>query len=107
TCARGSARGRKPGGCRPTASPRPAALADRFDGLRAMWHIRPMLSRRTLTLSAALLPVAARAQGGFEAFVEGVKAEARRMGIRDGTLQAAFAGVQPNQRVVELDRRQP
>ncbi|MBV8912840.1 MAG: lytic murein transglycosylase [Acetobacteraceae bacterium] len=66
-----------------------------------------MLNRRTLALSAALLPLAAHAQPGFAAFVEGVKAEARRMGIREGMLQAAFAGVQPNERVIELDRRQP
>ena len=37
----------------------------------------------------------------------GVKIEARRAGIRDVTLQQAFAGGQPNQRVIELDRRQP
>ena len=72
-----------------------------------MWHMRAMLNRRTLALSAALLPLAAHAQGGFPAFVEGVKAEARRAGIRDSTLQSAFYGVQPNQRVIELDRRQP
>ena len=66
-----------------------------------------MLNRRTLILSAALLPVAARAQGGFDAFVAGVKAEARRAGIRDETLQQAFAGVAPNARVIELDRKQP
>ena len=73
-----------------------------------MWHIPAMLNRRTLAATAALLPLAARAQGaGFAAFVESVKAEARRTGISEGTLQAAFAGVQPNQRVIELDRRQP
>jgi len=80
-----------------------------------MWHMRAMLNRRTLTLSGALygtlcgtIPLsAAHAQGGFSAFVESVKAEARRMGIREGTLQSAFAGVQPNPRVIELDRRQP
>ncbi|HYZ62481.1 MAG TPA: lytic murein transglycosylase [Acetobacteraceae bacterium] len=67
-----------------------------------------MLNRRTLALSAALLPFAAHAQPGeFDAFVAGVKSEARRMGIRESTLQAAFAGVAPNQRVIELDRRQP
>ncbi len=72
-----------------------------------MWQTRAMLTRRTLTVAAALLPSAVQAQGGFGAFVEGVKAEARRAGIRDATLQSAFAGVAPNERVIELDRRQP
>jgi len=72
-----------------------------------------MFNRRTLILSAAsiaaLAPsaVPARGQDAFAAFVNGIKAEARRAGIRDATLQQAFAGVQPNQRVIELDRRQP
>ena len=47
------------------------------------------------------------AQDSFGGFVAGVKAEARRLGIRDDTLQAAFDGVRPNQRVIELDRKQP
>lgn len=42
----------------------------------------------------------------FDRFVEGVKSEARRRGISPGTVDAAFAGVRPNQRVIELDRRQ-
>lgn len=42
----------------------------------------------------------------FDRFVEGVKAEALRRGISQRTLNAAFAGVQPNQRVIDLDRRQ-
>ena len=75
-----------------------------------MWHTAAMLNRRTLLGSAALLPLAASpgaAQDSFAGFVNGVKAEARRMGIRDATLQQAFAGVEPNQRVIELDRKQP
>ena len=73
-----------------------------------MWHTPLMLNRRTLILAATLLPAGAFAQSGsFASFVEGVKAEARRSGIRDATLQQAFAGVAPNQRVIELDRRQP
>jgi membrane-bound lytic murein transglycosylase B len=77
--------------------------------MAALWHIWPMLNRRVMILSAACAPIAASAWGqdAFAAFVTGVKAEARRAGIRDATLQQAFAGVQPNQRVIELDRRQP
>lgn len=42
----------------------------------------------------------------FDRFVEGVKTEARRRGMSQATVNAAFAGVRPNQRVIELDRRQ-
>ena len=72
-----------------------------------------MLTRRT-TLTAALAVTAAAAttpawaqEERFEAFIASVKAEARRAGIRDATLAAAFAGVAPNQHIIELDRRQP
>ncbi|MDT7951258.1 MAG: lytic murein transglycosylase [Acetobacteraceae bacterium] len=70
-----------------------------------------MLTRRVAFASAALLPFAgrgARAQDqSFARFVDGVMAEARRAGIHDATLRAAFAGVAPNSRVIELDRNQP
>ncbi|MBV9655816.1 MAG: lytic murein transglycosylase [Acetobacteraceae bacterium] len=70
-----------------------------------------MLSRRTLlaTGAAASLPAtAARAgSGSFEAFTARVKAEAARSGITATTLADAFAGVGPNARVIELDRKQP
>ena len=70
---------------------------------------RAMITRRTALLAAAFAPLAtpASAQDAFGAFVAGVKAEARRAGILDATLTAAFAGVTPNARVIELDRRQP
>ncbi len=51
-------------------------------------------------------PVAAAAGGNFDQFLNGVKADARRGGVSQATLQRAFAGLQPNQRVIELDRRQ-
>lgn len=66
-----------------------------------------MLTRRTLSLTALALPMAATAQDSFGAFIAGVKAEARRMGIRQATLTDAFAGVQPNQGVIDRDRKQP
>ena len=67
-----------------------------------------MFSRRRL-IAAACLP-AARAFAGeatFESFLAGVAAEARRAGIAAATLDAAFAGLRPNPRVLELDRHQP
>ncbi len=75
-----------------------------------MWQMPDMLSRRLALASTVALAVApsARAQEqSFPRFVDNVMAEARRAGIRDATLQAAFAGVSPNAHVIELDRNQP
>jgi membrane-bound lytic murein transglycosylase B len=41
--------------------------------------------------------------GSFADFVSGVRAEARREGIRPATLDRAFAGVVPNQKVLDRD----
>jgi membrane-bound lytic murein transglycosylase B len=70
-----------------------------------------MLDRRTL-LAAAPLAVASEAfaappADSFATFIAGVKAEAARAGIRRPTLERAFEGVQVNQRVIDLDRKQP
>lgn len=51
-------------------------------------------------------PMSSVSNVSFERFVDGVKTEARRRGISQTTLAAAFSGVRPNQRVIELDRRQ-
>ena len=68
-----------------------------------------MLSRRALIAAAACLPAVPglAATGSFGGFLDGVGAEARRRGIADATIEAAFAGVRPNARVLELDRHQP
>ena len=71
-----------------------------------------MLTRRILlTATSSLAALPARAQGSgegnFQTFLAGVRAEARRAGISAATLERAFAGIQPNQRVIELDRKQP
>ncbi|MBP0445914.1 lytic murein transglycosylase [Roseomonas sp. SSH11] len=50
--------------------------------------------------------VVANAQG-FDTFLEGVRADARRAGVSNATLQRALSGVRPLARVLELDRRQP
>jgi membrane-bound lytic murein transglycosylase B len=55
---------------------------------------------------AAPLPVDPVSAVAFDRFVEGVKTEARRRGISQATVNAAFANVQANRRVIELDRRQ-
>jgi membrane-bound lytic murein transglycosylase B len=45
-------------------------------------------------------------RGDFDQFVAGLRPEAQRAGVSAATFQRAFAGVRPNQRVIELDRRQ-
>lgn len=67
-----------------------------------------MISRRTLGVGALVLASAgpATAQTSFALFIDSVRTEARRAGIREATLRA-LDRVQPNARVIELDRRQP
>jgi membrane-bound lytic murein transglycosylase B len=63
----------------------------------------------TAPVFGALAVPAASAAGGdsFSSFVTGVRAEARAAGIRSATLERAFAGVAPNQKVLDRDRHQP
>ncbi|EFH10515.1 lytic transglycosylase domain-containing protein [Pseudoroseomonas cervicalis] len=70
-----------------------------------------MPMRRTLlTLTPALALAAAApalaAQESFEAFLRGVSREAEGQGVSPALLRRAFADLAPNQRVLELDRRQ-
>lgn len=70
-----------------------------------------MLARRSLLASSAVLASlgasTARATDSFVGFVAGLRADARRSGISDYTLQQALGGLQPNAKVLELDRHQP
>ena len=69
-----------------------------------------MLNRRSLlaaSLPAVLAVPAHAAPDSFQGFLAGMRAEARRAGISAATLDRAFAGVQPNQKVLERDRHQP
>ncbi len=65
------------------------------------------MRRRGLLAAALTLPVAARAQDSFSDFLNGVRGDARRAGIHPATLDRAFAGISPNQKVIDADRRQP
>ena len=69
-----------------------------------------MIPSRRFVLGAPLLLLpgaAAAASQSFEAFLDGVRAEARRGGISQATLSRALTGIRPIDRVLELDRRQP
>jgi membrane-bound lytic murein transglycosylase B len=52
-------------------------------------------------------PTAPSADESFHAYIAGVKAEARRLGISQSTLDRAFANVHLNRRAIDLDRHQP
>ena len=79
----------------------------------------PKLTRRTVATSlpiSAVLAGTARASrytgtpqdaASFARYIDGVKAEARAKGISPAVLQAAFAQVRMNPRVIDLDRHQP
>jgi membrane-bound lytic murein transglycosylase B len=44
---------------------------------------------------------------GFDTFLDGVRADARRAGVSAPTVQRALSGIRPLARVLELDRKQP
>jgi membrane-bound lytic murein transglycosylase B len=70
-----------------------------------------MPTRRFLITSAAAAalpaPGFAAADFSFQTFLTSVQAEARSAGIRQATLDRAFTGIVPNQKVLERDRHQP
>lgn len=72
-----------------------------------------MLKRRSLIArfgAATLLAssgVAHAAPSSFQDFLADVSLEAQRSGVSEATLQRAFGPIRPNDKVLELDRRQP
>jgi membrane-bound lytic murein transglycosylase B len=63
--------------------------------------------RKALFALALVAAVPARAEVAFEDWLAAFRAEAVTEGISAATLDAAFDGVVPLERVIELDRRQP
>ncbi len=64
---------------------------------------------RTLIVGGILaaLAVPAAADPAFDAWLEGVRKEARERGLKESTIESALSDISPIKRVVELDRRQP
>lgn len=54
-----------------------------------------------------LLPATAIAAQPFDQWLNNFRAEAAREGVSQGTINAALSGIQPIQRVIDLDRKQP
>lgn len=73
----------------------------------------PSIGRRAfLALAAGTVPLLAgqsarAAEADFATWLRDVRAEALKLGYKPATLDAAFKGVQPIARVLELDRKQP
>lgn len=68
------------------------------------------LTRRLAALALALAPACAHPEtdpAAFQAWLDGFRQEAAGQGISQATLDAALAGLQPIERVIEADRRQP
>ncbi len=71
---------------------------------RGGWRGLALVGAVALALGSALGP--ARADR-FAEWLAGVRTDARAAGIKAQTLDAAFAGVAPIPRIIELDRKQP
>ncbi|MBX3501095.1 MAG: lytic murein transglycosylase [Alphaproteobacteria bacterium] len=67
------------------------------------------MDRRSLLCGAGalLLSPAALAQGAWNAWLQGVQREAMGKGVPAAVVDRAFTGLQPIERVLELDRHQP
>jgi len=69
---------------------------------------RTLLAAVPAVLTAPSLITPARAApASFTTFLASMRAEARRAGIAATTLDRAFAGLEPNQAVIDRDRHQP
>lgn len=84
-------------------------------GASILWHLR-QFAPRVLGLRRAVIVIALLSLGltshavqgaSFEAWLDALRDEARSIGISEETLSEALQGLAPNQRVIELDRRQP
>ena len=70
----------------------------------------PIIVRRITVIAMAALALAGSARAAeqeFSTWLDGVRAEARDRGMKEGTITSALSDVKPIPRVVELDRRQP
>ncbi len=69
-----------------------------------------MITRRLVCLAAVLSPALARAQSAdprFSGWLAGLRSDARRAGVDQGTLDTAFSSIELIPRVMELAHNQP
>jgi lytic murein transglycosylase len=68
------------------------------------------MKRKSLLLAAVLaasLTMGGQARADFASCVASLRAEAAREGVAGGTFDAAFAGIQPDPKVLDLEKDQP
>ncbi|WP_431285477.1 lytic murein transglycosylase [Humitalea sp. 24SJ18S-53] len=79
--------------------------------LRRVAAVPGLLLTSVIPASAQPVPgqpsPAQRGGQSFAQFLDGVRAEARRAGVSQATLNRALSNIRPQDRVLELDRRQP
>jgi membrane-bound lytic murein transglycosylase B len=68
----------------------------------------PSFIKATLTAATtALLALPAAAQSDFQLCLQNIRAEATRQGVPASVIDAGFRGLTPDQKVIDLDARQP
>ena len=69
--------------------------------------MKPLLKTTILAATTALLAGPAWAQSDFQYCLQTIKADAMRQGVSAAIADRAFQGLTPDQKVVDLDSRQP
>src|SRR5438132_14134832 len=69
-------------------------------------RLSPVVLAFALLIAQQPSPVAPLAQPSFDEWLSGVRAEALSRGIREATLDSAFAGLEPVPTVIQRDRTQ-
>ena len=67
----------------------------------------PRLKITLLAATTALLAGPALAQSDFQSCLQTIKAEALRQGVPASLIDRAFQGLTPDQKIIDLDSRQP
>src|SRR5689334_22052211 len=67
----------------------------------------PHLKTLLLAATSALLTTTAAAQSDFRDCLQNIRTEAVRQGVPAAVIDKAFQGLTPDQKVIDLDQRQP
>jgi membrane-bound lytic murein transglycosylase B len=70
-------------------------------------HLRPLAGAAAVMVTLGIAAETAVAADAFETWLNGVRREARRKGVKAGTLNVALGGLRPIPRVIQLSKRQP